>query len=113
MNLLCHRCACSRNNLVVVFHFLALEHKRLHSLLTAVENDYRSDSENCLRMEVILRISYRDCGVDVAGHNFKNGRIALYDHILCLFRHLLRGAAGYCCKSESDSQEFDALFHCL
>ncbi len=79
------------DGLVVVGHFLALIDERFADGLAAHIKQNRRDFEGGLREEVLRREGHGNGGVDVAGDNFQDFRIALdvdlfggIDHFLCL-----------------------------
>ena len=71
VNLLCYGLAVRRYYGVVILNFLALIHEWSHCSFTTLINEHWSNFEDCLRVEVISRISYRYGSIDFTGYNFK------------------------------------------
>ena len=97
MDLLSHGLTGGGDNLVVVLDLLALVDERSHLGLAALINEDGGNFEDRLRVEVTVRISYGNSGVDIAGDRFKDFRVTYDLDILGHLDHLLGGRTGNRC----------------
>jgi hypothetical protein len=101
-----------RDYLIIILDFLTLVHERGHGLLATFVNEDGSDGKYGFGVEVLLRISHSDGGIDVSIDYLKDGRVADDLDILSQLGHLLGGGTGGSGdRNDHSSKDSKRLFH--